>query len=67
MAQSGNWFGNIIFWYCGNFALSLWYDLGFILSIGGFWQYSIDNAILAVKTFRYPESQKLFSLSPEEG
>ena len=54
MAQSGNWFPNIINWFIGYILGGLWVAIGSILSIFGMWQMSADSVFSAFDQFKMP-------------
>ena len=54
MAQSGNWFPNLINWFIGTIIGVLWMYIGAILSIFGMWQLSADSVLSALDQFKMP-------------
>ena len=52
MAQSGNWFPNLLNWFIGYFISILWFYVGYILSIFGMWQISHDGVAGALEQFK---------------
>ena len=60
MAQSGNWFMNLIMWYIGNIILSIWGEIGSLLAIFGMQQMAMDGSVDAVTSFAFPDMTEVY-------
>ena len=68
MAQSGNWFPNLLNWFIGYFISALWLGIGQILALFGMWQMPHDAIISAMTQFKPTElSDKVFTTAYKLG
>ena len=61
MAQSGNWFGNLINHTIGMILGGLWAFIGSLLSIFGLWQMSADGVLGMIKDFKMADVKTTYS------